>query len=42
MLRTGPSSLVLTVKSEDPDLFEVKNIVFFPHGVEVSACSDTI
>ena len=39
MDRTGPSSVVLTEHTEDPATFEIKNIVFFPHGVEVSSGS---
>merc|ERR1711973_83571 len=35
MDRTGPSSVVLTEHTEDPATFEIKNIVFFPHGVEI-------
>ena len=37
IVRTGPTSVVVTVKSEDPATHEVKNIVFHPHGAEVRA-----
>merc|ERR1712039_166805 len=35
IVRTGPTSVVVTVKSEDPATHEVKNIVFHPHGAEI-------
>ena len=35
MVRSGPSSVLLTINKEDLGIMETKNIVFHPHGVQV-------
>ena len=36
MVRSGPTSVLLSINKEDLGVMETKNIVFHPHGVQVS------
>ena len=35
MVRSGPTSVMLSINQEDLGVTETKNIVFHPHGVQV-------